>query len=81
MREFYKIYSIESYLIFVNDNTTISTGVKFLIHDNAAIKVFNNGTDLVRKVTIGKNYFIDINTIFLSAVSIVDNSMSRKLCY
>ena len=67
MREFYKIYSIESYLI--------------LIHDNAAIKVFNNGTDLVRKVTIGKNYFIDINTIFLSAVSIVDNSMSRKLCY
>lgn len=72
VRAFSPISSAEPYLIEVGENTTISTGVRFVTHDNAAIKVFENGTDLVGPVSIGKNCFIGMNVIILPGVAIAD---------
>ena len=73
VRSFSPISSAESYLISVDDNTTISTGVRFITHDNSVIKCFENGTDLVGAISIGKNCFIGANTIILPGVTLVDN--------
>lgn len=72
VRAFSPIVSAESYMITVGENTTISTGVKFITHDNAAIKVYEDGTDLIGPVNIGKNCFIGLNTIILPGVKIAD---------
>ena len=73
IRTFSPISSAESYLISIDDNTTISTGVRFITHDNSIIKFFENGTDLVGAISIGKNCFVGANTIILPGVTISDN--------
>lgn len=74
VRAFSPITAAEPYLIQVGDNTTISSGVVFLTHDNSVIKFpVKIGTDLVGRVTIGKNCFIGCNTILLPGVTIGNN--------
>lgn len=74
VRAFSPITAAEPYLIEVGDNTTISSGVVFLTHDNSVIKLpVRMGTDLVGRVTIGKNCFIGCNTILLPGVAVGDN--------
>ena len=72
-RIFSSINSAEPYLISIGANTTISTQVEILTHDNSAIKVFEKGTDLIGPVTIGENCFIGARAILLPGVSIADN--------
>ena len=73
VRTFSPISSAESYLISVDDNVTISTGVKFCTHDNSAIKIYNTGTDFVGEIFIGNNSFIGMNSILLPGVKIASN--------
>lgn len=73
VRAFSPISSAEPYLLKVGDNVTIATGVKFITHDNSAIKLYKNATDFVGSITIGNNVFIGANSILLPGVSIADN--------
>lgn len=73
VRAFSPISSAEPYLISIGNNTTISTNVKFITHDNAAIKIFDIGTDLVGGINIGNNCFIGANSILLPGVNIGNN--------
>lgn len=73
VRAFSPIRSAEPYLIEVGSNTTVSTNVSFVTHDNSAIKVFENATDLVGSIKIGENCFIGLGSILLPGVNIADN--------
>ena len=73
VRAFSPISSAESYLISVGSNTTISTGVKFLTHDNSACKLYDDATDFVGRISIGENCFIGANVILLPGVTIANN--------
>lgn len=73
VRAFSPISSAESYLLRVGDNVTISTGVRFVTHDNSVIKIYDNATDLVGPITIGNNVFVGANSILLPGVCIADN--------
>lgn len=73
VRAFSPICSAEPYLIHIGDDTTISTGVKFITHDNAIKKCVSNGTDLVGPITIGEHCFIGLNTILLPGITIANN--------
>lgn len=73
VRTFSPISSAESYLISIGNNVTISSGVKFITHDNSIIKFSNQATDLIGKITIGNNCFIGANSIILPGVFIGDN--------
>lgn len=73
VRAFSAVSSAEGYLIKVGDNVTLSSGVKFITHDNSAIKLYKDATDFVGSITIGNNCFVGMNTIFLPGVSICDN--------
>lgn len=73
VRAFSPISSAESYLLEVGDNVTISTGVRFVTHDNSVIKLYDNATDIVGEIVIGNNVFIGANTILLPGVHIADN--------
>lgn len=75
VRAFSPITAGEPYLITIEDNVTISTGVKFLTHDNSIIKHVDFGTDLVGKITIKRNCFVGANALFLPGVSIGENSI------
>lgn len=72
-RCFSNIIGNEPYLIEIGDNVTISTDVKFITHDNSAIKVIDNTTDIFGKIHIGNNCFIGINSLILPGVNISDN--------
>ena len=65
VRDFSPIVSPEAYLIRVGDNVTISTGVGFSIHDNSAIKIYEDAMDFVGPITIGDNSFIGMNAILM----------------
>lgn len=73
VRAFSPITSAESYLLRVGDNVTIATGVKFITHDNSAIKLYDDATDFVGPIVIGNNVFIGANSIILLGVTIADN--------
>ena len=75
VRTFSPISSAETYLITVGNNVTISSGVKFITHDNSIIKFCVNATDLVGKIKIGNNCFVGMNSILLPGVEIGDNSI------
>lgn len=75
VRTFSPISSAETYLISVGDNVTISSGVKFITHDNSIIKFCENATDLVGKIKIGSNCFIGMNSILLPGIEIGSNSV------
>ena len=73
MRAFSPLLSAESYLLEFGDNITVSTGVKFTTHDNAAIKIIPNRTDIFGRIKIGNNCFIGQNTLILPGVELADN--------
>lgn len=73
MRAFSPPSSAEPYLLEFGDNITISTGVKFTTHDNSAIKVIPNSTDIFGRIKIGDNCFIGQNTLILPGVTIANN--------
>lgn len=73
VRAFAPITSAESYLLTVGDNVTVATGVRFITHDNSAIKLYPDATDFVGPIDIGNNVFIGANSTILPGVSIADN--------
>lgn len=72
IRAFSPILSPEPYLITVGRNTTISTGVKFITHDNAIVKSGEGFTDLVGPIIVGDNCFIGMNAILLPGVELAN---------
>lgn len=73
VRAFSPITAAEPYLLTIGDNVTISHGVVFLTHDNSVIKCKDHiGTDLVGRVTIGKDCFIGCNTVFLPGTELAE---------
>lgn len=75
VRIFSKLNTGEPYLIEIGNNVTISTNVELITHDNCAIKLYEDATDFVGKITIGDNCFIGANTVVLPGVSIGENSI------
>ena len=73
VRAFSPITSAEPYLISVGDNVTVSTGVRFITHDNSVIKIYDDATDVVGSIKIGSNCFIGANAIILPGVEIADD--------
>ncbi len=74
-KAFSPITSAEPYLITVGENVTVSSGVKFITHDNSAIKVFERGTDLIGPIDIGSNSFIGMNSLLLPGVYLSENTI------
>lgn len=73
VRAFSPITSSEPYLLKVGNNVTVATGVKFITHDNSAIKLYDNATDFVGSITIGDNVFIGANSLILPGITIANN--------
>ena len=73
VRAFSPINSAEAFLLTVGDNVTISTGVRFITHDNSAIKIYDDATDFVGAISIGDYVFIGANCTILPGVNIADN--------
>ena len=73
VRAFSPITSAEPYLITIGNNVTVSTGVRFITHDNSAIKIYDDATDFVGPIIIGNNVFIGANSTILPGVFIADN--------
>lgn len=64
----------DCFLLTIGNNVTVSTGVRFLMHDNGICKPTDyQFTDILGRVTIGDNCFIGAGTIVLPGVSIADN--------
>ncbi len=72
VRAFSPISSAEPYLITVGDNVTVATNVRFITHDNSAIKIYDDATDFVGPIEIGNNVFIGAGSIILPGVKISD---------
>lgn len=73
VRAFSPITSAEPYLITIGNNVTIATNVRFITHDNSAIKIYEDATDFVGPINIGNNVFIGAGSIILPGVNIPDN--------
>lgn len=67
------IVSPEAYLITIGKDTTISTNVHLITHDNSAEKLRCGVSDMFGRITIGNNCFIGAGTIVLPGVTIGDN--------
>lgn len=66
----------ESYLVSIGNNVTISSGTRFVTHDNSICKCENSEfTDIVGKIKIGNNVFIGMGSIVMYGVSIADNTI------
>lgn len=66
----------EPYLISIGNNVTISSGTRFVTHDNSICKCENSAfTDVVGKIKIGNNVFIGMGSIIMYGVSIADNTI------
>jgi len=68
-------FGTEPWLISIGDNVTISDGVKLLTHDGSTWLI--NDEDgrryLYRRVRIGNNVFIGVNSVIMPGVIIEDN--------
>ncbi len=68
----------EPYLVDVGNNVTITRGVRILTHDGALslVKGPNNSRAYkYRKVKIGDNVFVGVDSIILPGVSVGDNTV------
>lgn len=63
----------EPYLVEIGDNTTVSTDVSFVTHDNCAKLLFPGKSDFFGKIVIGNNCFIGEKSIILYGVTLADN--------
>lgn len=68
-------FGSEPWLISMGNNVTITSGVKLLTHDGAAwlIRDAKGRRYSLKKITIGNNVFIGVNTIVMPGVVIEDN--------
>lgn len=73
MKAFSLPLSSEPYLLEFGDNVTIAANVRFLTHDNSAIKVIDNSTDIFGRIKIGNNCFIGHSSIILPGVELGNN--------
>ncbi len=69
------IMTTEPYLIHIGDNTTISSDVQFITHDNCISKIINDATDTFGEIHVGKNCFIGAGSIILPGISLADNTV------
>jgi len=65
-------------MITVDDYAAISTGVKFITHENSIVKISSKGIDLIGAIHICKNIFIGMNAVILLKVFIADNCLVGK---
>ncbi len=71
-------FGTEPYLIKIGDNTTITSGVKFVTHDGPS-RLFRNKIkyskygECFNPIIVGSNVFIGLNTIILPGTKIEDN--------
>lgn len=70
---FSDIIGPETYLISIEDNVTIATGVRIITHDNAISKPCPEFTDLFGRVTVKKNSFVGAYSVLLPGVTIGEN--------
>lgn len=68
VRIFSKLNTGEPYLIEIGNNVTISTNVELITHDNCAIKLYEDATDFVGKITIGDNCFIGAGSVVTKSI-------------
>lgn len=68
-----KFNTSEPYLIKIGDDVTISTGVRFITHDNSVIKLGIDSTDTFGKINIGNNCFIGLGTIIMPGVTLAND--------
>lgn len=70
-------FGSEPYLIEIGNHVRITKGCKFITHDGGVWvlrhKYGNNEIDLIKKITIGNNVHIGINTIIMPGVKIGDD--------
>ena len=68
-------FGTEPFLISIGDKVTITSGVRLLTHDGSTW-LYNDDKgrrQLYRKIEIGSNVFIGVNSIILPGVKIGDN--------
>lgn len=63
----------EPYLIEIGNNTTVSSDVSFVTHDNCAKLLFPGKSDFFGKIVIGNNCFIGEKSTILYGVTLADN--------
>ena len=64
------LLSKEAFLIEIGDNTTISTNVSFVTHDNSVKLVHPDKSDIFGKISIGDNCFVGENSTLLYGITI-----------
>lgn len=76
-RIYIKDFGSEPWLITIGDKVTITAGVKFINHDGSTwlISDEKGRRQLFRRIVIGNNVFVGINSIILPGVKIGDNSV------
>lgn len=60
-------------MITIGDNTTISSEVRFITHDNSISKILDDKSDFIGEIQIGNNCFIGENATILYGVTLGDN--------
>ena len=74
-RVYTRTFGSEPWLVSIGNNVTITAGVVFITHDGSTwlIKDKKGRRYLFRKINVGNNVFIGINSIILPGVNIQDN--------
>lgn len=74
-RIFTSTFGSEPWLISIGNKVTITSGVRFLTHDGSTwlINDENGRRELFRRIIVGNNVFIGINSIIMPGVKIDDN--------
>tara|TARA_R110002111_G_scaffold123306_4_gene187290 strand:- start:402 stop:938 length:537 start_codon:yes stop_codon:yes gene_type:complete len=74
-RIYTRTFGSEPWLVSIGNNVTITAGVTFITHDGSTwlIKDKKGRRYLFRKVNVGNNVFIGINSIILPGINIQDN--------
>ncbi|WP_311794553.1 acyltransferase [Alicyclobacillus acidiphilus] len=75
VRLFSPIDTTEPYLVEIGRNVTISSGVRFVTHDNSITKIIPGKSDVFGKIKIGDNCFIGLGAILLPGVELGDTTI------
>lgn len=70
-----RTFSSEPYLISLGNHVTVTSGVRFITHDDGVWLFMDEHPDLdiSAPITVGNNVYIGINAIILQGVTIGDN--------
>lgn len=74
-RIYTKSFGSEPFFITIGNNVTVTSGVKFLTHDGSTwlFRDDKGRRYFYKKIEIGNNVFIGVNTILMPGVKIADN--------